>query len=249
MVSQTQKEVSAPSGPFLRFLGEPLPDFRTVRVLFRKAGSLSYISHLDLQRVMMRILVLAGIPMWYTQGFNPHAKVVFALPLPVGVESECELMDLRICRDVPCEELTERLNAVLTDEMKVKEIYIPERKFQEIDSADYAFTFRGGRVQETDPQDVERYLLDPERTVLKKGKNGDKEIALKNHLRRLRVENRDGELRLYVNMPAGGDRETLSPLSVAQTLLDAFSWYGSAVEADYAVTRLHIRDDRMREFR
>ena len=249
MVSQTQKDLGAPAGPFLRFSGEPLENFRTVRVRFRKTGSLSYISHLDLQRVMMRILVLGGIPMWYTQGFNPHAKVVFALPLPVGVESECELMDLRICRDVPCEELRDRLNAVLTDEMKVKEIYIPERKFQEIDSADYAFTFRGGRISETGAKEAEAVLLDPGRKVLKKGKNGDKEISLAPHLRRLNVESTDGELRLYVNMPAGGDRETLSPLHVAQTLLDTLDWYDSAIEADYTVTRLHIRDDRMREFR
>ena len=249
MVSQTQKDLESLSGPFLRFSGEPLPDFRTVRVRFRKAGSLAYISHLDLQRVMMRILVLAGIPTWYTQGFNPHAKVVFALPLPVGVESECELMDLRICRDVPCEVLRDRLNSVLTDEMRVQEIYLPERKFQEIDSADYAFTFRGGNFSEDSAEDALRVLEDPDRTVLKKGKNGDKEVNLHLHVRRPNAEYRDGQLRLYLNMPAGGDRETLSPLHVSQTLLDTLSWYGSPAEADYTVTRLHVRDDRMREFR
>ena len=72
---------------------------KTVRIRFRKVGDLQYISHLDLQRTFSRILVRAKIPMWYTKGFNPHAKVIFGLPLSVGTESECEFIDLRLERD------------------------------------------------------------------------------------------------------------------------------------------------------
>ena len=50
---------------------------KTVRLTFRKAGRLQYISHLDLQRSMARIIARAGLPVWYTKGFNPHPKLVF----------------------------------------------------------------------------------------------------------------------------------------------------------------------------
>ena len=87
---------------------------RTTRVKFRKVGNLQYISHLDLQRTFNRVLVRAGLPLWYTKGFNPHIKMVFGLPLPVGCESECEFLDVRIEREMSAEEILKRLNAELT---------------------------------------------------------------------------------------------------------------------------------------
>ena len=81
-----------------------LEGFRTVRMKFSKVGSMQYISHLDLQRNFARVLIRAGIPVWYTKGFNPHAKIVFGLPLSVGAQSVCEYVDVRIERDMPCEE-------------------------------------------------------------------------------------------------------------------------------------------------
>ena len=98
----------------LPMLAEP----RTVRIRFRKVGNLQYISHLDLQRTFNRVLVRAGLPLWYTKGFNPHIKMVFGMPLPVGSESECEMLDVRIERDMSLDEIKERLNRELTDELR-----------------------------------------------------------------------------------------------------------------------------------
>ena len=61
-----------------------MPNFETMRIRYRKTGNLQYISHLDLQRTWMRVLTRAKIPMWYTQGFNPHPKLNYGCPLPVG---------------------------------------------------------------------------------------------------------------------------------------------------------------------
>ena len=247
MVSQDQ-EILKPSGAFLRFEGEPLPDFRTVRVRFRKTGSLQLISHLDTQRVMMRIMVRAGIPMWYTQGFNPHAKVVFALPLPVGVESECELMDLRICRDVSEKEILNRLNQALTDEMRALDVYIPERKFLEIDSCDYALTFKSPKITEETASELEHFLTTPPLTIVKKTGSGEREIELTRHLRRLNIQSEKDLLKVFVNMPAGQDKETVSPLSVCEKIIDHLALYEKSADEDFRVVRLHMRDDRMREF-
>ena len=78
---------------------------REVRLRFSKTGRLKYISHLDINRAMSRALKRAGIPLWYTEGFNPHPYMSFSLPLSLGVESLCESVDLRqnhsICKSCP----------------------------------------------------------------------------------------------------------------------------------------------------
>ena len=56
---------------------KPIP----IRAKFYKVGSLQFISHLDLMRTMTRNMVRAGIPAWYSQGFNPRLKLTFSLPL------------------------------------------------------------------------------------------------------------------------------------------------------------------------
>lgn len=99
----------------------------TVRIKFRKVGALQYISHLDLVRTMGKIIVRAGLPLWYTEGFNPHPKMTFAAPLSIGVESLCEYMDLRLTQRCDPQRIADALNANMTDEMQVSEVYYPER--------------------------------------------------------------------------------------------------------------------------
>ena len=82
----------------------------TIRLGFYKKGALQYISHLDLQRTFQRILSRAELPLWYTQGFNPHPKLVFGLPLPIGCESVCEMADIKLVRDMPAEDILARLH-------------------------------------------------------------------------------------------------------------------------------------------
>jgi len=65
-----------------------------LRVTFGVDGPLRYISVLDMGRLWERLLRRARIPLAYTQGFNPHPRLQFASPLPVGYSSECELLDL-----------------------------------------------------------------------------------------------------------------------------------------------------------
>ena len=60
----------------------------TVRISFKKRDEASYISLLDLQRVMQRVLKRSGLPVWHTLGFNPHIYMTFACPLSLGQESE-----------------------------------------------------------------------------------------------------------------------------------------------------------------
>jgi len=98
------------------------------RIRYAKTGKAKYISHLDLTATMQRAFLRAGIKLKYSEGFNPHPYMSVALPLPVGCESICELMDVEMF-----DELTpDALSGFFPDGLNILEAYIPERKFNQI---------------------------------------------------------------------------------------------------------------------
>lgn len=93
------------------------------RALFEKVGTARFISHLDLMRLFQRTFKRAGLPLTHTQGFNPRPSVSIALPLSLGAESHCELLDFDLESPVPLEDIRNRLNAALIDGIRVREVY------------------------------------------------------------------------------------------------------------------------------
>lgn len=93
------------------------------RALFEKVGTARFISHLDLMRLFQRAFKRAGLPLTHTQGFNPRPSVSIALPLSLGAESHCELLDFDLESPVPPEGIRDRLNAALIDGIRVREVY------------------------------------------------------------------------------------------------------------------------------
>jgi len=150
----------------------------TVRLKFRKTGSLQYISHLDLQRTFNRVIVRSCIPVWYTKGFNPHAKLVFSTPLSVGTQSVCEYLDIRIDRDMSCEEIKDRLNAELTEELCIVDAYIPKSDFSEIGYAAYDFEIHTANASEQLADQINKTLSTSPLTLVKRTKSGEKEIDI-----------------------------------------------------------------------
>ena len=111
-----------------------------LRVKFKKVGKLQYISHLDLVRTMHKTVVRAKLPLWYTEGFNPKPKMVFAAPLSIGTESQCEYMDIRLTEKMNEQEALLRLNENMTAEMQVTEAYYPTSKLTELKWLGYTVT-------------------------------------------------------------------------------------------------------------
>ena len=103
------------------------------RLLFEKTGNAIWISHLDTMRLFQRAFKRAGLPLTHSKGFNPRPSVSIALPLSVGVESRCELLDFELdgCT-VSCEEMKERLNAALVAGVKVLEVYEDAKKIKRL---------------------------------------------------------------------------------------------------------------------
>ncbi|MBO9309128.1 MAG: DUF2344 domain-containing protein [Chloroflexi bacterium] len=93
-----------------------------LRITFAKRGALKFIGHLDLAKTWERILRRAQLALAYTQGFNAHPRLQLASPLPLGVTSECELLDIWLERPEPLEGLAERLMAVSPPDLPVLKI-------------------------------------------------------------------------------------------------------------------------------
>ena len=86
-------------------------DASTAAIRFRIAGAMRFLSHAETSRVLQRACVRAGIAVRYSQGFNPHPRLSLPLPRPVGVESEDELLVVKLCDDreaAPFESRAER---------------------------------------------------------------------------------------------------------------------------------------------
>lgn len=103
------------------------------RLLFEKKENAVWISHLDLMRVFQRAFKRAGLSLKHTQGFNPRPSVSIALPLSVGIDSGCELLDFDIEEtNITPAEICERLNAHLVAGVRVLEAYSAGRKIREL---------------------------------------------------------------------------------------------------------------------
>lgn len=102
------------------------------RLLMQKEGRAKFLSHLDLMRNMQRVFARANVAIKHTSGFNPHPYISFALPLPVGTESQCELMDFELVEDLPLSELPAMLNPRLPEGITVLDAYRSDRKFKHI---------------------------------------------------------------------------------------------------------------------
>lgn len=103
------------------------------RLLFEKKGNAAWMSHLDLMRLFQRAFKRAGLPLTHTQGFNPRPSVSIALPLSVGTESNCELLDFTLeGQNVPCNEILRRLNSTLVDGVRILDVYEQGRKIREL---------------------------------------------------------------------------------------------------------------------
>ena len=148
----------------------PQHPYITLRVKFKKVGNLQYISHLDLVRTMHKIIIRSKLPLWYTEGFNPKPKMIFAAPLSIGTESMCEFMDLRLIDDIDPAEAMAALNANMTDEMQVLEAYYTEDKMTDLKWLEYSIDIFTLGASEELAAKCESTLLSESVIITKKAK-------------------------------------------------------------------------------
>ena len=250
MLSESQEMSKLEEKKRLRTLPELDPP-RTVRLKFRKVGSLQYISHLDLQRTFMRILVRACIPTWYTKGFNPHAKLVFSTPLSVGAQSEYEFLDVRIDRDMPCEEIMARMNREMTEELCLTEAYLPTRDFSEIAWASYELEIKTEGADQAMAERMKQLLSTAPLYMTKKTKSGEKEIDIVSMIHSVSVsfDAETGKIKISPILKATST-EFLNPeLLVSAMKRELGILSGDPTEEWYTILRTSVMDAEMKLFR
>ena len=196
------------------------PATAPVRVAFTKTGALSFISHLDLMRTVTRMLIRADIGIYYTEGFNPHPKLVFALPLSVGVESTYELFDVKVMGESADYALiAESLRRESPDDIKIIDAYAPERKFRDIAYSDYDIVIRGTGCCDDPVGAVEKMMAGPI-VEMKRTKSGETECDIRPFIKSLVCEGGRDELRIKTRLDAASE-SYLNPEYVVKAVTNA----------------------------
>lgn len=103
-----------------------------LRLIFTKEGRAVYISHLDLLRTFQRVFLRQGLVLRHSQGFHPHPIISFALPLPVGQSSDCEILDFEVNEDMDGTGLPEALNRFMPEGVRATDCYVPTRPVRDL---------------------------------------------------------------------------------------------------------------------
>ena len=217
------------------------------RLLFEKTGNAIWISHLDLMRLFQRAFKRAGLPLTHTQGYNPRPSVSIALPLSVGVESGCELLDFDLYGDkIDNEEILARLNDALVTGVRVLDVYDNGSKIKNLAYLNCVVTLEYDLGIPADAQErITSLFAQEEVTVEKKSKNGIKEENIIPMIRRLEVSPLDGNT-LAMDALVCCQNPTLNPMQLSA----AIEKYLPECKADFVrCRRVEIYDQNNETFR
>ena len=216
------------------------------RLRFEKVGTAVWMSHLDLMRVFQRAFKRAGLPLKHTQGFNPRPSVSIALPMSVGVESVCELLDFDLDGvSVPCDDILARLNACLVTGVRGLEVYENGSKLRNLAYLDcQVFLEYDAGIPAGAEAQIDALFRRPTLPMEKHGKNGPQMQDLIPMIRRLSLA-ADGNT-LVLSARVCCQNPTLNPAQLAA----AVDEYLPAFRPDFAhCRRLELYDQNETIFR
>ncbi len=193
-----------------------------LRVIFSKGRELRYISHLDLMRLWERALRRAGIPLAYSQGYNPRPKIALASPLALGIVSKCEVMDLFLEHRVSSLTFTKRLDKELpqgSEILSVEEVDLTLPSLQsQVRFSEYRVMIESSLPEECVKERLERALAASSLPRRREKKGKSKEYDLRPLIEALWVEEKcDDHLALVMRLHTGS-RETARPDEVLDIL-------------------------------
>ncbi len=204
-----------------------------LRLFFEKAGLSRFLSHLDINRAFLRALLAAGVPVRYSEGFNPHPRIVFGQPLPLGVAGLREPLDVLLSADAEPAGLAERLSGQLPSGLRVVQAAPPQRELKEIAFAEYETSLSAGSASA-----FAAFWDQPSVVTVKKSKRGEHEIDLKQLAARLETSV-DGEaLLVRYLLPCSSDGSA-GPHQLAAAFAD---FTGRAVPMSHIRTGFYTAD-------
>lgn len=217
------------------------------RALFEKTGNAVWISHLDLMRLFQRAFKRAGLHLTHTQGFNPRPSVSIALPLSVGIESRCELLDFDLEGDnCSNEEICSRLNSSLIDGIRILSVYDESSKIKNLAYLDCVLTLEyDAGIPEDGMKKLQTFFSREEIIVEKRTKNGPKPENIIPLIRTLDVIQTDDHI-LEIHTRICCQNPALNPMQLAV----AIELYLPDMKPDFVkCRRLEVYDTKENVFR
>ena len=217
------------------------------RLLFEKTGNAIWISHLDLMRLFQRAFKRADLPLTHTQGFNPRPSVSIAMPLSVGMESCCELLDFDLDGEsVSCEDIMIRLNQALVEGVRVLQVYDKGMKIRDLSTlhCQVIMEYDSG-IPENTVTEVQKLFASDSLIVPKKSKNGVQEQDIIPMIKNMKLVT-VGERELILDCVVCCQNPTLNPMQIVA----AVELHRPELKPDFAkCKRLEIYDVNGNVFR
>ena len=219
---------------------------RSIRIWFTKKDASKYISHLDLTRCLIRAFRRTDIPLWYTEGFNPHPYLVFGLPLPLGAEGLREILDIRLTDDsYSNERVLSELNRVSVPGIEFLEVAEPIDKNLAINKGFYTVTIPSVEDTKSLYLKIKNEINKGNLTIEKKTKKGGiKEIKVCEHLLDFTCNFDNTTVNLSFVLPAGNDF-TVNPVAFCNILFERVG----EPEILHRIVRHKLLTKDMKEFR
>lgn len=216
-----------------------------LRMCFSKTGRAVYISHLDLMRTLTRAFLRAGIRLKYSEGFNPHPQISIALPLSVGCESVCEIMDFKLAQELPEEEIKKRLSVQMPEGIKVLDVYSSDVKVKNIKWLSVTGIFEyDTRSAQLMAEKLNEFYSRESIVITKKTKRGVGESDIRPAIKEISFSPNGGDVRMKALISA--QEPTLNPELIA----DALRQLAPELAPDFAkFRRLEIFDENSVVFR
>lgn len=189
------------------------------RIMFEKTGDAIWISHLDLMRLFQRAFKRAGLPLKHTQGFNPRPSVSIALPLSVGVESKCELLDFELdtTEIVSNSQIVTRLNNSLVAGVRVVDCYENGGKLRDLAYLHCTLTLEYDQGCGDAAANIGMMLAGESVIVPKKTKNGIQEQDIIPMIKSCKVEQRNSNS-IVLDAVVCCQNPTLNPMQIIEAI-------------------------------
>ena len=154
-----------------------------IRLVYSQTGRARWISHLDAMRTLQRGLLRAGVPIRYSEGFNPHALISIVMPLSVGTESVCQLADIRVREDVDLPSLPARLTSVMPEGFRFTDAYEEYARPAELKWLEAEALWEYDSADPLEMAELCRKLFSSDVTVTRRTKRGEGPFTITEHIR------------------------------------------------------------------
>ena len=218
---------------------------KNVRIWFKKDFECKYISHLDLNRCMLRALHKSKIPVWHTEGFNPHPFATFPLPLSLGFRGVNECMDVKLEDDnYSFEKIIINLNKCLPRGLQVFDVTEPVMKAGKIAYAEFTIIIGSDKIgSSVIGKQLKDFFASEQINIEKKSKKGLKTVDIKTGIKDFKIIEKFDNIELNITLSAGSS-DNVNP----NLVVSAFEQF-TGTEYDVDITRNDLYNSDMELFR